>query len=133
VKPPPPEKGMATSPQKIDSSEASQGEEESKRSSSGLMFKAVTEGEEEYVLGVEDEEEIFLDAQEELILVSPQLSQSSSFVCQITDVEGERLTLPHLRHPNQKISFWKILKEVIGKDLSKVSLPVYFNEPLSMT
>jgi hypothetical protein len=28
---------------------------------------------------------------------------------------------------------WKILKEIIGKDLTRVSLPVYFNEPLSMT
>jgi hypothetical protein len=43
------------------------------------------------------------------------------------------VTLPHLRPPDQKISLWKILKEMIGKDLTKVSLPVYFNEPLSMT
>ena len=43
------------------------------------------------------------------------------------------MTLPHLRPPDFKISLWKILKEMIGKDLTKVSLPVYFNEPLSMT
>jgi len=38
-----------------------------------------------------------------------------------------------LRDPNKKPSFWKILKDLIGKDLSKVSMPVYFNEPLSLT
>jgi len=38
-----------------------------------------------------------------------------------------------LKDPNKKINFWKILKELIGKDLTKISLPVYFNEPLSMT
>lgn len=34
--------------------------------------------------------------------------------------------------PNSnKIQIWKILKQFIGKDLTKVSLPVAFNEPLS--
>lgn len=28
---------------------------------------------------------------------------------------------------------FQILKDVIGKDLSRISLPVYFNEPLSIT
>jgi hypothetical protein len=30
------------------------------------------------------------------------------------------------------ISVWKILKDMIGKDLSKFCVPVYFNEPISM-
>ncbi len=30
-----------------------------------------------------------------------------------------------------KIEIWKTLKKFIGQDLSKVSLPVAFNEPLS--
>ena len=50
----------------------------------------------------------------------------------ILDVNEERLTLPHLRPPDFKISFWQVLKDLIGKDLTKVSLPVYFNEPLSI-
>jgi len=41
--------------------------------------------------------------------------------------------LPSIKDPNKKISFWKILKDLIGKDLTKVSMPVYFNEPLSLT
>jgi hypothetical protein len=51
----------------------------------------------------------------------------------LVDINEERLTLPHLRPPDMKISFWKILKDLIGKDLTKVSMPVYFNEPLSLT
>ncbi len=31
-----------------------------------------------------------------------------------------------------EISLWSILKNSIGKDLSKITLPVYFNEPTSM-
>lgn len=27
---------------------------------------------------------------------------------------------------------WALLKDLIGKDLSKISMPIYFNEPLSM-
>jgi len=51
----------------------------------------------------------------------------------ILDVNEERITLPHFRPPNTKVSMWQILKDLIGKDLTKVSMPVYFNEPLSMT
>ena len=52
--------------------------------------------------------------------------------CQIQDVFEERLTLPHQRPPKLKISVWSILKNCIGQDLSRISMPVYFNEPLSM-
>lgn len=41
----------------------------------------------------------------------------------------ERTTLPFLKDPKTKISVWAILKDAIGKDLSKMSLPVYFNDP----
>ena len=44
----------------------------------------------------------------------------------------ERLTLPHLRPPNTKVSFWQVFKDLVGKDLTRVSMPVYFNEPLSL-
>jgi hypothetical protein len=30
-----------------------------------------------------------------------------------------------------KIGFWTILKDAIGKDLTRFSVPVYFNEPTS--
>ncbi|CAG9330446.1 unnamed protein product [Blepharisma stoltei] len=42
-----------------------------------------------------------------------------------------RKSLPFLRNPNQKINIWKVVKDSIGKELSKITVPVYFNEPLS--
>ncbi len=49
----------------------------------------------------------------------------------IAGVYEERLTLPSLRPPGYKVSFWTILRECIGKDLSRITMPIYFNLPLS--
>lgn len=43
-----------------------------------------------------------------------------------------RECLPAERDPNNKPSIWKVLKDLIGKDLSRFAMPVYFNEPISM-
>lgn len=43
-----------------------------------------------------------------------------------------RDVLPFFKDPKVKISLWTILKDSIGKDLSKITVPVYFNEPLSI-
>ena len=51
----------------------------------------------------------------------------------ILDLDQERIALPYMKDPSQKVSFWQILKDLIGKDLTKVSMPVYFNEPLTLT
>jgi hypothetical protein len=54
-----------------------------------------------------------------------------------------RAILPAKRDPSEKMDLWKILKALIGKDLTKVSLPgnykyinfifslVFLNEPIS--
>lgn len=42
-----------------------------------------------------------------------------------------REALPKPLQAERSTSLWSILKEVVGKDLTKVCLPVYFNEPLS--
>lgn len=42
-----------------------------------------------------------------------------------------RRSLP-AREPAAKPSIWSVLKGSVGKDLSKISLPVVFNEPLSL-
>lgn len=34
--------------------------------------------------------------------------------------------------PDYNLSLWSTLKSFIGKDLTKIPLPVNFNEPLSM-
>ncbi len=43
-----------------------------------------------------------------------------------------REQLPVLRDPKKKFSIWSIIKDAIGKDLTKFTVPVFFNEPLSM-
>lgn len=43
-----------------------------------------------------------------------------------------RTRLPPPRQLEQKVSLWGLIKSFIGKDLSRVCLPVYFNEPLSL-
>lgn len=42
-----------------------------------------------------------------------------------------REKLPVERDPTNKPSIWKVLKDMIGKDISRFAIPVYFNEPLS--
>jgi hypothetical protein len=37
-----------------------------------------------------------------------------------------------LKPPDQKVSVWKVIKDAVGKDLSRFCVPVYFNEPISM-
>lgn len=41
----------------------------------------------------------------------------------------ERLPRPQQRE--KSVSLWSLIKEMVGKDLTRVCLPVYFNEPLS--
>jgi len=42
-----------------------------------------------------------------------------------------RKRLPDPTEKESSVSLWSIIKDNIGKDLTKVCLPVYFNEPLS--
>lgn len=42
-----------------------------------------------------------------------------------------RERLPKPLQKEKRVGLWGIIKECIGKDLTKVCLPVYFNEPLS--
>ena len=42
-----------------------------------------------------------------------------------------RLALPEPKETQKSVSLWSIIKEAIGKDLTRICLPVYFNEPLS--
>lgn len=45
---------------------------------------------------------------------------------------GRRLKLPVQKPDTGDISLWNILFKNIGKDLTKISMPVTLNEPLSM-
>ncbi|XP_052205438.1 oxysterol-binding protein-related protein 1D isoform X3 [Diospyros lotus] len=42
-----------------------------------------------------------------------------------------RFSLPEPKEKEKPVGLWSIIKDNIGKDLSGVCLPVYFNEPLS--
>lgn len=42
-----------------------------------------------------------------------------------------RDNLPEPKEKEKPVGLWSIIKDNIGKDLSGVCLPVYFNEPLS--
>ncbi|XP_041456615.1 oxysterol-binding protein 1-like isoform X2 [Lytechinus variegatus] len=45
-------------------------------------------------------------------------------------VKQRRKKIPE--KPNQSLSLWSIIKNCIGKELSRIPMPVNFNEPLSM-
>jgi hypothetical protein len=47
------------------------------------------------------------------------------------DLNPHRKCLPYLRNPNQKYNIWRVVKDSVGKELSKIAVPVYFNEPIS--
>lgn len=47
-------------------------------------------------------------------------------------MEKERTQMPHLIDPKRKISIVKLIKDCVGKDLSRIAMPAYMNEPISM-
>lgn len=45
----------------------------------------------------------------------------------------ERKQLPYLKGKNKvKASLWSVLKDSIGKDIWKITVPAVFNEPLGI-
>ena len=49
----------------------------------------------------------------------------------VVDDRPTRDRLPVLRDPNVKIDIWALLKDNIGKDMSRITMPVHLNEPLT--
>jgi hypothetical protein len=43
-----------------------------------------------------------------------------------------REKLPALIPENQSYSIWAILKSAIGKDMTRITMPIWLNEPISM-
>ncbi|KAK7410947.1 hypothetical protein VNO78_02195 [Psophocarpus tetragonolobus] len=98
----------------------------------------------------DDEDDAFFDTCEILSTGSDQLRPCHDSECEETSPNGTSdeksnigsvgFNYPHIKRrkklpdPVEKessISLWSIIKDNIGKDLTKVCLPVYFNEPLS--
>lgn len=57
----------------------------------------------------------------------PDKEVSNSLHSQIT----RRIKLPDPIEKEKGVSLWSIIKDNVGKDLTRVCLPVYFNEPIS--
>ncbi|CAD8132130.1 unnamed protein product [Paramecium pentaurelia] len=45
--------------------------------------------------------------------------------------EATRKCLPYKQDPDEKFAFWPFLKECIGKDLTRIPMPLLFHQPLS--
>ncbi|OAY71622.1 Oxysterol-binding protein-related protein 2A, partial [Ananas comosus] len=66
-------------------------------------------------------------------------SCNPEMMCTETEWNGHHLfplterrdKLPEPREKEKGVSLWSIIKDSVGKDLTRVCLPVYFNEPLS--
>jgi hypothetical protein len=44
----------------------------------------------------------------------------------------QRTCLPATKDPDVKFGIWDVIKDSIGQDISKITVPVFFNEPLSV-
>ena len=61
----------------------------------------------------------------------PWLAQARSESSTTSSPAARRSALPEPQQREASVSLWSIIRECVGRDLSRVCLPVYFNEPLS--
>ena len=79
-----------------------------------------------------EEEDDFEDAEEGVVTLSHDKQMKVLADVIISDCKEERIALPILRDSKIKAStVWTILKDMVGKDITKYSMPVIVNEPLS--
>lgn len=78
----------------------------------------------DYFIEPDNRSSTMLSGQE---VVDTETQDSSSSLPQIR----RRTRLPEPTEKEKGISLWSIIKDSVGKDLTRVCLPVYFNEPLS--
>jgi hypothetical protein len=51
----------------------------------------------------------------------------------VSDCDEKRISLPLIKEKKLNLDMiWKILKELVGKDISKYSLPIFLNEPMTI-
>ena len=53
------------------------------------------------------------------------------FVCLLDGAAVDRDRLEGKAVSQEDVSLWSVLKQCIGKELSKITMPISFNEPLS--
>ncbi|KAH8908171.1 hypothetical protein BR93DRAFT_927211 [Coniochaeta sp. PMI_546] len=93
------------------------------------FFDAVDAGEVEVAPMPPSEVAAPLEKKGDQLVISGGLDISSSFKGY---ENGIRTRLPMDADDRPKISLWGILKSMIGKDMTKMTLPVSFNEPTSL-
>ena len=71
-----------------------------------------------------------------MIVKQPSLRQKNAIMgfggIPVTYTMRMREGLPALIPENQSYSIWSILKSAIGKDMTKITMPIWLNEPISM-
>jgi hypothetical protein len=54
-------------------------------------------------------------------------------LCKVTDIDEVRLFLPSINdYKITPVMVWKLIKDMIGKDMTKLELPCFINEPTSI-
>ncbi|XP_024520129.1 oxysterol-binding protein-related protein 1A isoform X1 [Selaginella moellendorffii] len=75
-----------------------------------------------------------LDGEDSPVLSTPRAvlpDPAMELFSQDYPIVNRRKKLPDPKEKEKGFSLWSIIKDNIGKDLTKVCLPVYFNEPIS--
>uniref|UniRef100_A0A8C3A8U3 Oxysterol-binding protein n=1 Tax=Cyclopterus lumpus TaxID=8103 RepID=A0A8C3A8U3_CYCLU len=83
----------------------------------------------------DDDDNEFFDAMEEApefitVPADPQFHKSESPSQELVPLKKRRTCISD--KPNYSLNLWSIMKNCIGKELSKIPMPVNFNEPISM-
>jgi oxysterol-binding protein 1 len=84
---------------------------------------------------IEELDDIFQSAHDDFVSTFLAGRQTKKKLEVTFEEEGKletRDTLPFFKDPKVKISLWTIIKDSIGKDISKITVPVYFNAPMSL-
>ncbi|XP_071822207.1 oxysterol-binding protein-related protein 6-like isoform X4 [Apostichopus japonicus] len=107
-------------------SSASSSEDEGEEEDTTSSVPSDDEGAE---MGEEDFRELGLSETEN---ESKWVEEGRNENIQVRSQTGRRTQLPSPQPDTSHLSLWNILKKNIGKDLSKIAMPVALNEPLSM-
>ncbi|CAG9325683.1 unnamed protein product [Blepharisma stoltei] len=92
----------------------------------------ITKGNKQSILLAENPKNINIGSDFEDAQSSGKFELASDYHVEFTPRLPHRTCLPYLRDPTTKYYIWKVIKDSIGLDLSKIAVPVYYNEPISM-
>ena len=76
--------------------------------------------------GTEEDDNMFIEATSTAVIQEDSQEKAGTMA-----LTGRRRTLPVPKTETEGVNLWNLLCKNIGKDLSKISMPVTLNEPLS--